>query len=80
MNKLKIVSLFMSSFLMISAFSAPLITKANPEVNKLQEEKKQITEEKEIKKESSMKLKIALTLNKLSLIQLKQKLLNMKRR
>ncbi|GAA0095698.1 murein hydrolase activator EnvC family protein [Clostridium perfringens] len=50
MNKLKIVSLFMSSFLMISAFSAPLITKANPEVNKLQEEKKQITEEKEIKK------------------------------
>ncbi|MDM0998122.1 peptidoglycan DD-metalloendopeptidase family protein [Clostridium perfringens] len=40
----------MSSFLMISAFSAPLITKANPEVNKLQEEKKQITEEKEIKK------------------------------
>ncbi|MDU5250307.1 MAG: peptidoglycan DD-metalloendopeptidase family protein [Clostridium perfringens] len=50
MNKLKIVSLFMSSFLMISAFSAPLITKANPKVNKLQEEKKQITEEKEIKK------------------------------
>ena len=50
MNKLKIVSLFMSSFLVVSAFSTPLITKANPEVNKLEEKKKQITEEKEIKK------------------------------
>lgn len=50
MNKLKIISLFMSSFLIICTFSAPSIAKANPEVNKLQEEKKQIIEEKEIKK------------------------------
>lgn len=50
MNKLKIVSLFMSSFLVFSAISAPLVTKANPEVNKLQEEKRQITEEKEVQK------------------------------
>lgn len=50
MNKLKIASLFMSSFLVISALSTPLITKANPEVNKLQEEKRQIIEEKELQK------------------------------
>ncbi|EGT3617351.1 peptidase M23 [Clostridium perfringens] len=50
MNKLKILSLFMSSFLIFSAVSAPLVAKANPEVNKLQEEKRQITEEKEIQK------------------------------
>lgn len=50
MNKLKIVSLFMSSFLIFSAISAPLVAKANPEVNKLQEEKRQITEEKEVQK------------------------------
>ncbi len=52
MNKLKIVSLFMSSFLMISAFSAPLITKANPEVNKLQEEKNKLQKKKKLKRES----------------------------
>lgn len=50
MNKLKVISLFMSSFLIASAISAPLTVKADTEVNKLQEEKKQIIEEKKVQK------------------------------
>lgn len=50
MNKLKVISLFMSSFLIVSALAAPIHVKANPEVNKLQEEKRHITEEKKVQK------------------------------
>lgn len=50
MNKLKVISLFMSSFLTASAILVPLTVKANTEVNKLQEEKKQIIEEKKLQK------------------------------
>lgn len=60
MNKLKVISLFMSSFIMANVISAPSLVKATTNINKLQEEKKQIIEEKKIQKSKLDQIKEAM--------------------
>ncbi len=56
MNKLKLISLFMSSFIIANVISAPSLVNATT-INKLQEEKKQIIEEKNVQKSKLDKIK-----------------------